>query len=322
MKASAAKGQVYELGALPPDHVGVTRFAIVPQQDVDAWGASTGPSQDEPRPDLVPACEAVASACAAQQGPLGRAAADELRAWLSDALLWARKHYEPERGEFAPFAHAVSSLAVRRFRETFTRAELRRELDEEHWRREAFASEAGLVTYLAAVRKALETLARRSPHRFRVAGLPDSDLIDECEVRLIEIVRGGDPLAFRPYERPGRPAFLQLYDELRGRARRRRVFYVVMPITDAVFRRWAPSAEEILLEQERRLACARGVERLKAGLTRRQQEWLAALEKEVWGKEHGIRARAAARMGVNKAQATRAVGHIARAARALKLDDC
>jgi hypothetical protein len=320
VKASAAKDQVYELGALPAQG-GVTRYAIIPQQDVDAWGDGIGPSQDEPRPDLVPACEAVASACIAQQGQLGRAAASKLRAELSDALLWTREHYEPERGAFVHFAHAVSSVAVRRFREAFTPARLRLELVEERLRARAFASETGLVQYLAAVRKVLEQLARRSAQRFRVDGSLDGDLIDECELRLLELFRGGDPLIFRPYERPGRAAFVQVYEQMRGRARRLKRLYVVMPITDAIFRRWAPSAEEILLEEERRQVCARGVKQLKKNLTCRQQQWLEAFEKEVWGKEHGLRARAAAQMGVDKSQATRAAEHIAKAARALKLDD-
>lgn len=270
----------------------------------------------DPFPELAPACREHAAQI--ELPLLGRGSEKALRRRIESALTWARRHYDPEQGSFWIFAHVVVEAAQKSFFTRITARRRKEELDDQNVRDQlGVAGDKGLEQYVVNVEKQLR--AKLGYRRFRVPSERQEDLVADTVLKIVELVRrGSPPFPFAKYEVAGVPAYVALFDEVRAAARKnQRLTVVTRPIDlpDGSF----PSAEEMLLEAERRQALKALPGKLAERLSATQRRWLDAFL--VAAAEDGDLnlALAASRSGLHRAQAVRAAAHIAAAGKRYKL---
>lgn len=153
--------------------------------------------------------------------------------------------------------------------------------DERADRRErelARASDTALVAYEAKWRGRLARLQRRYPARWHVPGLSNEEVLDLLCLRLIEVLRSGDP-ELLALESTGRPWGLMV--AVRERRALRQAFRLAITphdFSEAPSYRSALDQEQACLEAEEQTLFARAGECAKRQLSRPQRRWLAALE--------------------------------------------
>jgi hypothetical protein len=312
---SSSNVVVYEIEPPRADSIQGS-YIIVPEAEAASWDEAGAVPSSDAAPELLAVCREIAAKLVLPR--LGRGAEREIRRRTDLALAWARKHYSSERGPFEDFALAVLRVAARRFRHQFSSRRLREELFDQELRDLCRESDDGLLEYLDLVRELLEKAHRF--RRFREQREREEDLISDTITKIIEVVRlGARPFPFAKYERAGLTAFVTIHDEVRAAARRhRRLVLVGRPIDlpTGTF----PSAEDALLDRERRALLEGLPRKLAAHLTRKQQHWLAAFQRAA-EDDNRVLVGAAGELGVHRSQATRAADRIAATARRFRLLD-
>jgi hypothetical protein len=270
-------------------------------------------------PELLPESRQIIASSIADAGPLGRGSIRELHVRLNLAMEWARAHFEESLGPFQPFAEATARVALRRFSLKVPQRLLLLELDDQKVRDGLLTSDVGLSDYLGETRHILSDLQRGSASRHRLGGQRNQELIDETVVRILDLIRNGErPFPFAKYERPGRPAYLQVYEDVRSAARRK--LRVALACGSAIFTPpLSPSPEEQLIQAHSSREIASFPERLAPHLSKKQRRWLAVFLELIEREGNLSLSAAASTMGVHKAQAGRVMEKLAAAARRFHL---
>lgn len=234
-------------------------------------------------------------------GRLGRAAQARLENDLVDAVGWAVEHYDPGRGDFAPFARSLIRKALTRFVQELTPSGLAAELRDEQLRDAAGGDPDGMDRYLRDLSWRLLRLRRQYPRRWSTPGHTTREFVDHVVVETLAALRGR---GLGAYEKPGREASLVFADAQRTALRRRRVIYEVEPVATE---EPALNAEEQLLAKEAREIAREIVAVTKRRLTKPQRQWLAAIERHLEDQGRLVPAQVGASLGKNRSSATRAI---------------
>jgi hypothetical protein len=249
----------------------------------------------------------------ARRDQLGRVARAHYHDRLVAALRWSRRRYQPERGPFEVFAGAVLRLVWRRFVAFYSWEGLGAERRDEAWRHRALRDRQVLGEYLTAVRtETARWLAWRSrkPRETVIEG----DVVAEIVARALEAF---NHRSWASYERAGRAAIWQIRDQVIGEFRRRKQLWLVDAPLDWLHRP-SPRPDQLLARRELEARWPESdslTDRLRPRLTRRQQQYLDAIQIELQlGDVFGLVTRVAARMGRDKAQVSRVLERIRRVA--------
>lgn len=205
-----------------------------------------------------------------------------LRCEATDALLWAQKHFDPDKGAFETFARAVILGPERRLVLRIGRKQLRRELRDQELREKA-VDPNGVTKYLHHTDQRLKQLMRMNPRNWRLPGADPDELRRDALSAVFERMVGDPQL--RTFERlkPGQEVGVRIAQVFRWKLhteqeRKKRVRLTTSDgeLLTAFFGRpeGEPGADELLANCETNRAVAESILKVAARLKPKQAEVL------------------------------------------------
>lgn len=256
-----------------------------------------------------------------RHGPrLGKGAKAALEYDLWQGMTWVRTQFDPSRGRFSSLARSVERTVIRRFYQTHTPRNLRRELDDEKDRAQARRDDAAMVRYLARWKKRLSQL-QRGRGRWNVPGIDAEELRDRLTVDLLAAIKNKD-FEDGEFDRAGSESTFIYLAKRVDKLKRGRLFVDILSYNfgaeDDVtaLAHHAPSPESLAIHRDAGLLAKEIFARAsELGLSRTQMRWLKAFMLEARGAAQDNTkinaARVAANMDRDRASASRMLKSIA-----------
>jgi hypothetical protein len=277
------------------------------------------PGRDVDRPDREPDPELMRRGEAHLRqhteklaGSHGRASLRWLERKCAGQIEWAATAYVEEKGSFEHFLGRLFNKKTALLRKTFPKGNFGEELLDQRARAQAAASDKALVVHLQKTEATLRRLQKVATY-WRVQGLADEDVRQQCILKLIEMLR--NDAHFGEFERPGRSATLvvcrAVRDELRNERRVQRALQAQAqggyepPTTD--------HALELCLRVERAEVSRKALENVRWRLSRPQTQWFKVLRDAANDSSDIYPAALAEKLGKNRSTAARALEAIGQA---------